>query len=544
MRIWLLIFAAVLAIAGSVLYASEAQRSTAKINLSEARTASSMRSEFLDQERGLSAYLATGRTALLRPYFDSGRALAAAFDHAREVSADDPPELATISRQARAWGEWRALARRELRRARSGGRTPAAEVRRRDVLIGRFTSANAAYDRRLGVVREEEEGSAALVPVWIILGLSGLFIAAGAAYMYVTRRRSRAEAKAAAAAQAQEESFARTQGRFVEALQVAEDQPEAHRLLSNHLGGSIPGSSALVLNRNNSANRLEPTQRLPEDHPLCEPLKQAAPRSCLAVRLSRRYERGDTPEVLTCELCGALTADSTCQPLLVGGEVIGSVLVSHDEPLDDRGRRRIDESVNQAAPVLANLRNLAIAEMRAATDALTGLPNKRALDDNLKRLLAQAGRTAIPMSLILLDLDYFKKINDTFGHERGNEALAAVGIFLRGEVRTSDVAARMGGEEFAILLPDTGREGALQLAEKLRRGLHAVKVTGLQQPLTASFGVATYPDDAVDGDVLMRIADRALYAAKQAGRDRVEAPSGMPRVRPEASASDSLPASS
>jgi diguanylate cyclase (GGDEF)-like protein len=148
------------------------------------------------------------------------------------------------------------------------------------------------------------------------------------------------------------------------------------------------------------------------------------------------------------------------------------------------------------------------------------------------------------LSLILLDLDYFKKINDTFGHERGNEALAVVGIFLRSEIRTSDVAARMGGEEFAVLLPDTSREGALQLAEKLRRGLHAVKVTGLQQPLTASFGVATFPDDAVDGDVLMRISDRALYAAKQAGRDRVEAPSGVPRVRPEASASDSLPASS
>jgi diguanylate cyclase (GGDEF)-like protein len=531
----------VLAITGSVLYASEAQRSTAQINLSEARTALSMRSDFLDQERGLHTFLNTGRSALLGPYFASGRALAADFRLAREVSADDAAELAAIGRQAAAWREWRALARRELSR---GGRPPATEVHRRNELIDSFSTANAAYERRLGVVREEEEGQSALLPVWTILGLSSLFIGAGAVYVHLARRRSRAEAAAGAVARGDEESFVRTQGRFVEALQVAEDQSEAHQLLKSHLDGSIPRSSAMVLNRNNSANRLEATVPLPEDHPLCEPLKQAAPRSCLAVRLSRRYERGDTPEVLTCELCGALASDSTCQPLLVGGEVIGSVLVSHDDPLEAGARRRIDESVNQAAPVLANLRNLAIAEMRAATDALTGLPNKRALDDGFKRLLAQAGRTATPLSLVFLDLDHFKKINDTFGHERGDEALAAVGIFLRSEIRTSDMASRMGGEEFAVLLPDTGRAGGLQLAEKLRRGLHTVKVNGLQRPLTASFGVATFPDDAVDGDVLMRIADRALYAAKQGGRDRVEAPSGAGRLTDEASALGSLPTSS
>jgi diguanylate cyclase (GGDEF)-like protein len=214
-----------------------------------------------------------------------------------------------------------------------------------------------------------------------------------------------------------------------------------------------------------------------------------------------------------------------CEPLLVGGEVIGSVIVTGEGRLDGAARRRIDESVSQAAPVLANLRNLAIAETRAATDVLTGLPNKRALDDTFKRMLAQAGRTQSRLAVVLFDIDHFKRINDTQGHDTGNEALAAVGALLREELRASDVAGRMGGDEFVMLLPDTDGTGALQLAEKVRQAMHRVRLRGLDTPMTGSFGVATFPDDSVEVDALMRIADRALYTAKQNGRDRVEAPS-------------------
>jgi len=281
----------------------------------------------------------------------------------------------------------------------------------------------------------------------------------------------------------------------------------------------------VALNRNNSADRLEPTVPLDPGSPLCEPLQQAKPRSCLSVRLNRAFERSDaSDEVMECEICGKLPAASVCQPLLVGGEVIGSVLVGIGGAPTETDRRRIDSSVSQAAPVLANFRNLALAERRAATDALTGLPNKRAVDDSLKRMAAQAGRTASPLSAIYLDLDHFKHINDTYGHDRGDEVLAAVGAVLRGELRASDLAGRMGGEEFLILAPDTGRAGALEIAEKVRLALHGVHVHDLERPVTASFGVATLLEDTLESDTLLRIADRALYTAKQNGRDRVEAP--------------------
>ena len=185
--------------------------------------------------------------------------------------------------------------------------------------------------------------------------------------------------------------------------------------------------------------------------------------------------------------------------------------------------------------MLANLRNLSLAERRASTDSLTGLPNRRGLDDTLKRLVAHANRTHTPVSLIAVDLDHFKNINDTYGHDKGDEVLAAFGVMLRANLRGADVAARSGGEEFVVVLPETDRSGAMHVAQHLRRATAALTVPRLGARITASFGIATLPDDALDIDAMLRLADRALYAAKQRGRNRVEAVSaaGAPPVATE-----------
>jgi diguanylate cyclase (GGDEF)-like protein len=213
---------------------------------------------------------------------------------------------------------------------------------------------------------------------------------------------------------------------------------------------------------------------------------------------------------------------SMCTPLTVGGEVIGSVLVNHDRPLGGDDERRIRESVTQAAPVLANLRNLAVAELRAATDSLTGLPNRRAVQDTLKRMVAQASRNVSPLAALLLDLDHFKQINDQFGHGHGDDVLAAVGAVLGDGLRASDFAGRHGGEEFLVLLPDTGLEAAVHTADKLRLALSQIFIPQVERTITASIGVAVLPNHAADGDALLRAADRALYVAKGNGRDRTE----------------------
>jgi diguanylate cyclase (GGDEF)-like protein len=313
------------------------------------------------------------------------------------------------------------------------------------------------------------------------------------------------------------------QAEFADSLQVANDEDEAHQLLQRHLERTLTATSAVVLNRNNSADRLEAVTPLPGGSPLADTLRGAKPRSCLSVRSGRTHlQDAERSALLACPVCAPCPGATLCVPLTVGGQVIGSVLLNHATPYAEAEQQRIQDSVGQAAPVLANLRNLAVAEIRAATDGLTGLPNKRAVTDAMKRLFAQASTTASPLGLLLIDLDHFKQINDEWGHPVGDQVLANVGAVLRGVLRVRDFAGRNGGEEFAVLLPDTGVPAALEIAERIRTAVAEISLPGTDVSVTASLGVVGFPDHATTPDRLERLADAALYTAKRAGRNRVE----------------------
>jgi diguanylate cyclase (GGDEF)-like protein len=320
-----------------------------------------------------------------------------------------------------------------------------------------------------------------------------------------------------------ERRYAHQQGELAETLQVAADEHEAHEILQRHLERALPSSEVVVLNRNNSADRLEAMTPVASDSPLSCGLEGACPRSCLAVRFGRVHRTGGSrPEpLMACDVCGGLEGAATCNPLLVGGEVIGSVLVSSAEELGQADEAQLKDSVVQAAPVLGNLRNLALAEFRASTDSLTGLPNRRAIQDTAKRMVAQAARSLQPLSVAMLDLDHFKQVNDTYGHGRGDDVLAALGVVLRDTLRQSDFAGRFGGEEFIVLLPDTSVEDALVALEKVRLAVTRITLPGVDRVISASFGLAAVPDHAGDADGVLRAADRALYSAKEQGRNRI-----------------------
>jgi two-component system, cell cycle response regulator len=165
----------------------------------------------------------------------------------------------------------------------------------------------------------------------------------------------------------------------------------------------------------------------------------------------------------------------------------------------------------------------ALAE-QATTDPLTKLKNRRAFFENGGRHLSMARRYGTDVSLIVADLDYFKRINDTFGHQAGDEALIAVARVLLEMTRTEDTVARIGGEEFAVLLPDTNRLGAAVLAERTRAAVERERVLadGQVLQLTLSIGVASYGTEQVDTvDQLLSIADQRMYLAKKLGRNRI-----------------------
>ena len=160
-------------------------------------------------------------------------------------------------------------------------------------------------------------------------------------------------------------------------------------------------------------------------------------------------------------------------------------------------------------------------EEDALTDHLTGLANRRRFERQLEREVARTERYEHPFSLLLLDIDNFKKLNDTFGHSAGDEALRCIGKALREGTRGIDLAARIGGEEFAVILVETKQEGGLEVAERLRESIKAMTIP-LAGHITASFGVAECPSHARNTRDLMGGADAALYEAKRAGRDRVQ----------------------
>jgi diguanylate cyclase (GGDEF)-like protein len=160
-------------------------------------------------------------------------------------------------------------------------------------------------------------------------------------------------------------------------------------------------------------------------------------------------------------------------------------------------------------------------ELLSNTDRLTGLDNRHKLDERLAGELARSQRHGTAFSLIMLDIDHFKAVNDTHGHQAGDEVLVAMAALLRRHSRIIDAVGRWGGEEFLLLCPETGESGAMSLAEKLRASIEMALFPAVGQ-VTASFGVAAWrPAD--DGEALLRRADEALYRAKEKGRNRVEA---------------------
>ena len=508
----ILLALAVLVIGGSVWLIVGQQRSAVIGMQGQLRTSNSLLTAMLDQETGLRGYALTGEQVFLEPYvagqedFDrSLRAARAGFDRG-QVTTGLVRDLTATARQ------WQANARTAVDQVERRGPQAISidDALARKALMDRFRELHAA----LSMDVEQRAQTRLQRARWVAFGFVLLFcstvLSLGLFALEREARRDRARSK--------------QRREYVEALQGAVDEPEAKELLRRRAERLAPGAEAIVLTRNASGNSLSAATSAPAVPGLAEALVDATPRSCLAIRHGNAHERkpGEVP-LETCQLCDRVTGGTFCVPELVSGEVIGAVLVVKDRAIKPTERDTIAAAVTQAAPMLANLRNLAMAEHRAATDPLTKLPNARTVQETLIRLVAQSARNGSPLSAVVIDLDHFKALNDRHGHQAGDEVLETFAATLRRSVRASDFAGRWGGEEFVVLLPDTDSAGALKLAETMRARFDGLAIPAVTAHITASLGVATFPDHAGDGATLIRAADRALYEAKEAGRNRVAA---------------------
>jgi diguanylate cyclase (GGDEF)-like protein len=253
---------------------------------------------------------------------------------------------------------------------------------------------------------------------------------------------------------------------------------------------------------------------------------------CWALRRGRPHFAGADAAALRCDHVGTGATAYGCLPLQAHGETLGLLHLLPGAERLDAARAGLGLEVERLAagvadvlgPSFANLRMRDNLRDQSTRDHLTGLLNRRSMEDALERELARAQRADSPLSLLLMDLDHFKRINDAFGHQFGDTLLREIGQVLRLNVRSSDVACRYGGEEFVVILPGADAEAARARAERLRELVEQVGTAQAGRvfgPMTLSVGLAAFPGHGLSGRALLEAADRALYEAKQQGRNRV-----------------------
>jgi diguanylate cyclase (GGDEF)-like protein len=218
--------------------------------------------------------------------------------------------------------------------------------------------------------------------------------------------------------------------------------------------------------------------------------------------------------------------------LAAQGETLGVLYVENvSEPAVNAGPDQMGFLERQATAVaerislaLANLRLREVLRGQSIRDPLTGLFNRRFMEESLERELRRAMRGKQQVALLMLDIDHFKRFNDTFGHQAGDALLRALGNLLKESTRGQDVVCRYGGEEFAFVLAGASLDAARKRAELLREEIKQLNVRHGGQPLgavTLSIGIAVFPDNADSAESLLKAADNALYRAKEQGRDRI-----------------------
>jgi diguanylate cyclase (GGDEF)-like protein len=310
-------------------------------------------------------------------------------------------------------------------------------------------------------------------------------------------------------------------------MQACQTSEEAYGAVGHFMPKFFPEDTGALYMLNNSRNLFEVVSSWGESPPA---ILVFAPDDCWSVRRGRLHKVDNPGKALLCRHVSAAGFGAyLCVPLIAQGETLG---VLHVEGRSESERLEAGVAVpkeqvalavaEDLALALANLRLRETLRSQAIRDPLTGLFNRRYMEETLDREINRAKRTRSPIAVIMMDLDHFKTYNDTFGHNVGDEILSALGNLVRSQVRGEDIACRYGGEEFLLIIPGTSMEVALERAELMRLAVKEIHLhhAGLK-PITLSLGVAVYPGHGETGFGLIRAADAALYRAKRAGRDRV-----------------------
>jgi diguanylate cyclase (GGDEF)-like protein/PAS domain S-box-containing protein len=323
-------------------------------------------------------------------------------------------------------------------------------------------------------------------------------------------------------------------GNMGDMLQMCKSVQESNGVLAQFIDKLFPNTSGNFYLLNVANNLLEAVVTWGEAGLTGDPV--IGKDDCWALRRGQLHVTEDSHSKLSCQhLISQPRGPYFCAPIQAQGDVLGMLHVQFDKEEQDQsaaipqGRSESRKAwalavAEHLSLALANLKLRETLRVQAVRDSLTDLYNRRYMEQVLDREVLRASRNHRTVGIIMLDLDHFKRFNDTYGHEAGDLLLRVVGDFLTGSVRAEDIACRYGGEEFVVMLPEASLSMTQNRAEQLCKGMRSlgVNVRGeLLRGVTVSIGVAAFPEDGGSVSDLLRAADMALYAAKHHGRDRV-----------------------
>ncbi len=316
-------------------------------------------------------------------------------------------------------------------------------------------------------------------------------------------------------------------------LQASISTQEAYQLIGQVLQKLFPQDCGALYICRNDLNLLEAAATWGE------PLRSEerfTTHNCWGLRRGQVYIMEDNQIGLPCpHVQKPLPCCTLCIPLTAQGAILGILHLQTPEGNSEHSslhsstileaKKQLAVSVgDQIALSLSNLNMQLTLQQQAIHDPLTGLYNRRYMAESLARELRRTKRKNLPLSVMMMDIDYFKTFNDTYGHETGDAVLREVGAFLLKNVRSEDIICRYGGEEFLLILPETPLESVLERANEIREGITRITISNRGQTasrISVSIGVACFPEHGESGPDLIRAADTALYQAKGAGRNQL-----------------------
>jgi diguanylate cyclase (GGDEF)-like protein len=471
-----------------------------------------------EAESSVRAYSISRRQTTLRDFEPGIDAANQSLNEAQALTVDNPAQQRVVGAVAPLLAD-RVRLLHERKDSVERGEPPGVseDGQRLTELIRTLVSEAINVERSLlrdrDVVAEERATRARLTT---LLGvIASLVLVAGAALLVDRQTRRRVEVERS---RLRELSLVLELGEMLQACRTADEAYEVMQRVAPAYFDDMDGALSIIAPSRDEAvivarwgNAFAKLQRFELDE-------------CWGLRRSQLHVVGDHEHGVNCRHWETVPSAAACFPLIGNGELLGALHLVSKTRLSANIRERLGVLGEQIALAVANLRLRETLRNQSIRDPLTGLFNRRYAEETLQRELIRCDRHQTALSIALLDVDHFKRFNDTHGHEAGDEVLKQIARYLQQQIRGGDVASRLGGEELMVILPEAGAVDAVRKAQVLCDGIRDLKVRAsgkLIGPVTVSIGVAAFGFHGTNTEQLLRSADAALYRAKGEGRDRV-----------------------